>query len=233
MSRISSLYRLQDIDTTLEVSRARIREIEDILENDTAVREAKQSLEKAEGVLAEARTARNQAEHAVENQREKIAQTEHKLYSGSVSNPKELEELQMESESLKRYLGTLEDRLLEAMLNYEDLEGKHDRRQGEYELVTAQRGMENKNLQQELEELSATIAKLTGEREAAQANVDENDLRRYEKARQKTGGSVVVLIQDASCTACGLAVPRSVLQSISQGSELVTCDQCGRILYAG
>jgi predicted nucleic acid-binding Zn-ribbon protein len=139
----------------------------------------------------------------------------------------------MESESLKRYLETLEDRLLEAMLNFEEVEAKHDLSQGEFERITAERGMEHKNLLQEMEELKASILKRTEERDAAQANVDEDDLRRYEKSRQKAGGSVVVLLQDGSCTACGLAVPRSVLQSINQGNELVTCDQCGRILYAG
>ncbi|MGD8822262.1 MAG: C4-type zinc ribbon domain-containing protein [Anaerolineales bacterium] len=233
MSRVSSLYRLQEIDTTLENSQARIEEIKEILENDAAVVQAKQALAQAEEGLSEARVARNQAEHAVESQREKIKQTEHKLYSGSVTNPKELEELQMESESLKRYLETLEDRLLEAMLAYEEEEILHDSRQADYELVTAERGMEHKNLQQEMDQLKATIEKLSEERQAAEANVDEDDLRRYEKARRKTAGAVVVLLQEGSCTACGLAVARSVLQAVNQGNELVTCDQCGRILYAG
>jgi predicted nucleic acid-binding Zn-ribbon protein len=233
MSRVSSLFRLQEIDTTLENSRTRIQEIEEILENDAAVLESKQALSQAEETLAEARTVRNQAEHAVENQREKIKQTEDKLYSGTVTNPKELEELQMESESLKRYLETLEDRLLESMLHYEEVEAGHDSRQAEYELVSAERSMEHKNLQQEMEALKATIEKLSEERQAAEANVGEDDLRRYEKARQKTVGAVVVRVQDGSCTACGLTVARSVLQVVSQGNELVTCDQCSRILYAG
>lgn len=233
MSRVSSLYRLQEIDTTLEKSRSRIQEIEEILENDAAVRQSKAALTQAEEALAEARVSRNQAEHTVETQREKIKQTEHKLYSGTVTNPKELEELQMESESLKRYLETLEDRLLEAMLAYEEEEAKHDARQAEYELVTAERGMEHKNLKQEMEQLDAALQKLSGEREAAEASVDEDDLRRYEKARQKTAGAVVARLQDGSCTACGLAVARSLLQVVSQGNELITCDQCGRILYAG
>jgi predicted nucleic acid-binding Zn-ribbon protein len=233
MSRVSSLYRLQEIDSTLASSHARITEIQEILENDAAVLKAREALSQAEDSLSQARIARNKAEHAVEDQREKIKNTDHKLYSGAVSNPKELQELQMESESLKRFLETLEDRLLESMLAFEEQEISHEERLAEFELITAERGMEHKNLQQELDDLNAALIKLGEEREAAQANVDEDDLRRYEKNRKKTGGSVVVLLQDGSCTACGLAVARSILQSINQGNELVPCDQCGRILYAG
>lgn len=233
MSRVSSLYRLQEIDSTIVSSRARIVEIQKILENDAEVLQARQVLSEAEEVLSQARISRNQAEHAVEDQREKIKRTEQKLYGGSVSNPKELQDLQMESESLKRFLVTLEDRLLDAMLVFEEQEINHQQSLADYELITAERGMEHKNLQQELDNLNANLAKLGEEREAAQANVDEDDLRRYEKERKKTGGSVVVLLQDGSCTACGLTVARSVLQAINQGNDLVTCDQCGRILYAG
>ncbi|NIM05125.1 MAG: hypothetical protein GTN65_05800, partial [Armatimonadetes bacterium] len=64
--------------------------------------------------------AARRAKHEVEDQRLKIQKTDEALYGGSVANPKELEDLQMESEALKRYLETLEDRYLEAMLEQDE-----------------------------------------------------------------------------------------------------------------
>ena len=41
------------------------------------------------------------------------------------------------------------------------------------------------------------------------------------------------LVDEGTCSACGLALPGSEQQKVRSGDELVLCRQCGRILYAG
>ena len=81
-----------------------------------------ESLDGNQNQLEAARVVIREAEYAAQAQREKIEQTENSLYGGAVSNPKELQDLQMEAESLKRHLQTLEDRLLEVLLEQEELQ---------------------------------------------------------------------------------------------------------------
>jgi hypothetical protein len=61
MSRVSNLFRLQEIDLELLDSQARIDEIDLILGQDEDLRKAKSLLEDQEGIMSEARSAKTRA----------------------------------------------------------------------------------------------------------------------------------------------------------------------------
>src|SRR5512146_2214181 len=115
--RSFKLYRLQQIDSQLDQAHARLKQIEAILSNNEAVRQAQERTEAAAAQLEQERKALRKAEEIVQAQRLKIEQTESTLYGGKVRSPKELQDMQNETVSLKRYLSVLEDRQLEAMLS--------------------------------------------------------------------------------------------------------------------
>jgi predicted nucleic acid-binding Zn-ribbon protein len=233
MSRVSNLFRLQEIDLELLNSQARIEEIETILGQDEEVRQAESLLEEREGVLAEARSANSSADHAVASQRDKIAQTDKALYSGSVTNPKELQDLQMESESLHRYLETLEDRYLEAMVSLEQAENAHLEATEALDVLQQRKARQQSQLTAEKEELIGNIARLDEERQAATVDVTDEDYALYDDLRGRLGGKAMALLSDGVCSACGVELARSKQQEVTGGSELVRCSQCSRILYAG
>ena len=120
MGRVSALHRLQQVDGEISRRRTRGEQISAILANSTELLSLQHSLDGNQNQLEAARVAVRESEYAAQAQREKIEQTEKSLYGGAVSNPKELQDLQMEAESLNRYLQTLEDRLLEALLVQEE-----------------------------------------------------------------------------------------------------------------
>ncbi len=116
MSRPFKLYRLQQIDSQLDALRLRQGEIEVALQDDTRIRQILQKVEDCKTEWAAAKKALHLAEDETQKQRIKIELTESALYGGKVRNPKELQDLQNESASLKRYLSVLEDRQIETML---------------------------------------------------------------------------------------------------------------------
>jgi predicted nucleic acid-binding Zn-ribbon protein len=233
MSRVSNLFRLQELDLEINRSHERIAEIDIRLADDEEVKAARSDLESKEEQLAEARLANSRADHAVGSQRAKIEDTQKALYGGSVTNPKELEDLQLESESLKRYLVTLEDRLLEAMVALEETELKHDLASQKLAELIDRKSGENELMAADRLDLLSTIERNKTEREAALSNISAEDLKIYEKYRQRFGGVALALLTDGSCGVCGLDLARSKEQDIRSGNTLVYCDQCGRILYAG
>jgi len=233
MSRASSLYSLQILDLKLESSRERVTEILAILEDDQDIISCRGILEKTEAKLKDARAANSRAEHVVASQRAKIEQTEKTLYGGTIRNPKELQDRQQEAESLKRYLVTLEDRLLEVMIQLDEAQQERDAASGNLARAEDIQTTQHKDLNQEREGLLESINRMDAEREAALANVDQQDLSLYEDLKQRFGGIVITLVQAGNCGACGFGVAHSVQQSIRSGSNLIRCDQCGRILYAG
>jgi predicted nucleic acid-binding Zn-ribbon protein len=234
MSNAHSLYRLQRIDLALDKNNARLEEIHSILENSEELRKARNALTHAEDHLREQQSALKSAEHAVEIQRSKLEETESTLYSGTITNPKELQDLQMEAESLKRFLSTLEDRLLDAMMDLEQAENDVENTQSILEDTERLRNIEHQQLHQEQEQLTEDNDRLDGDREAALASVSIDDLTLYESLRERHGGAIVALLEeDGSCSMCGLSIAASLRQKIRSGKQIVQCNQCKRILYAG
>jgi len=233
MSSPSSLHRLQEVDQALGRARDRLQQIADALADQRELARLEEALQRAESHLHETRAATKTAEHNAASQRAKIEDTDKKLYGGTITNPKELEALQQESESLKRHLVTLDDRLLECMVELEEAEAAHAsaRRQvadteGDRMQLAAALGEERAQLQTEVERLET-------EKEGCLASVSEGDLARYEKLRTSKGGMVVALMHDGCCSACGMAIPPAKQQAVRGMTELMLCSQCGRILYAG
>ncbi|HEY70138.1 MAG TPA: hypothetical protein G4O08_06100 [Anaerolineae bacterium] len=233
MSRASSLHRLQEIDLSLDRAHAGLGEIQAALEERSVLQRLQQKLETAEEQLKAARTANKSAEHAVGSQRAKIEITDKKLYGGTIQNPKELQDLQNESESLKRYLLTLEDRLLESMVALEEVEKLHEASTQTLTNAEEDRATLEEELGEQRTKLIRETERLQTEREGAVASVSEDDLALYEKLRQAKGGVVVSRLEDECCSACGMNIPPAKRQTVGSMSDLVLCTQCGRILYAG
>lgn len=233
MARATNLYRLQEVDLALHQTESRLEEIEAILRDSEALRSSERNVEEAQSELVSARSSVGSAEQAVAAQRDKMEKTEQALYGGSVQNPKELQELQMEAASLKRHMANLEDRLLEGMLALEEAEDAYDLAKRDFELVEAQVGAQNKQLADEREALLGKLERLSVEREAALANVSPEDLELYQRLRKSLGPRVVAEVDEGVCAACGMTLPASQRQTIRTGSDLVRCSQCGRVLYAG
>lgn len=233
MSRASSLYRLQQVDSQLDQVRARLAEIERLLADAEPVATARREYEAKEAALRETQAAHRRAEDAVRLQEEKLEQTESLLYGGTVKNPKELQDLQREAEALKRHLATLEDRLLEAMVALEEAQQAHQAAKAHLERVEAEHAAAHEDLLQERASLQAREQELLEAREAAVAGVAQSDLALYEELRQSSGGLAVVQVEEGGCPACGMRLSASTRQAVRSGNELVRCGQCGRILFGG
>ncbi len=233
VSRASGLHRLQTIDLEMDRLRDRRSQILAILEDTAIIHQRQAELQAKEDQLRSATTEAKNAEYAVQTQQEKIQSTERALYGGTVRNPKELQDLQAESESLNRHLVTLEDRQLEAMLLQEELEQERDALAADLEQLISKQAEEHESLHREKEQIVSTLANLEAEREAAASSVTDEDLERYQRLRDKLGGLAVATLQEGTCSACGIAVAASMQQTIRSGSELAVCPQCSRVLYSG
>ncbi len=210
----------------------RLKAIQQILENDVELRAATERLASVEKKDKEAAHALKESEAEVEKQRIKIEQTESSLYGGHVQNPKELQDLQKEVAALKRYLETLEERQLEAMLTAEATENDVQNAQAGLELVHAKLKDQHQDLTQEIETLQKDLERLNSERQAVAPDIEEQSLHVYEKLRVQKRGIAVTTVSDRACEACGTTLTPSQQQIARSSSQLFYCPTCGRILYA-
>ncbi|MFZ5910208.1 MAG: zinc ribbon domain-containing protein [Chloroflexota bacterium] len=231
MSASLGLYRLQLLDSRLDGIRTRLDGIRQQLENDEALLQARSQLEDSEAARGLAARALKQAEVEVEKVKNKIEQTEASLYSGSVKNPKELQDLQSESAALKRHLRTLEDRELEAMLAEEAATQHWLAATSHIETVQSQLSSQTQSLTREQADLEKELERLTSERNAALNPLDAGLLSSYDKLRQRHKGLAVACLNEGACAACGTTLTPAQQQSARSTTQLYYCPTCGRILY--
>ena len=79
-------------------------------------------------------------------------------------------------------------------------------------------------LQSQLEELSKERAEIAGK-------IDEDLLSRFERLFQSKGNAVVVALEHEVCTGCHMKVTTQTAHRVKAGKEIVSCENCGRILY--
>jgi predicted nucleic acid-binding Zn-ribbon protein len=232
MSAALGLYRLQLVDSRMDNIRVRLEEIRHILENDKELQRAKKQVAESETKVKLSQLKLKQAEAEVNGQKTKIEQSEAKLYSGNVKNPKELQDLQNEVAALKRYLETLEDRQLESMLEEETAEQANQAAQENLERVRKRLGEQNQTLTSEQSELNKELERLESERQAALSPLTSNLLTVYDELRQQKRGLAIAAVSDGACEACGTTLSPAQLQSARSTGQLNNCPTCGRILYA-
>jgi hypothetical protein len=88
----------------------------------------------------------------------------------------------------------------------------------------AQLGQREENLKKELAELQRGRAELA-------AAVDESVCQRYERLFKSKGENVVVGVHHGVCGGCHMKLPAQILVMCQAHQELVSCTNCGRILY--
>lgn len=232
MSAALGLYRLQQVDSQIDQIQARLKTIREKLENDVQLRTVTDTFTIAESKHKESERALKLSETEVEKQRIKIEQTEASLYGGRVQNPKELQDLQKEVASLKRYLETLEERELEAMLAAENTEKELQMAKTNLHHVQTNVSDQYQDLTKESESLHKSLERLNTERQAVISDLVQQKMSVYDQLRQQRRGIAVTTISDAACAACGTTLTPSQQQNARSTSQLFHCPSCGRILYA-
>ena len=155
-----------------------------------------------------------------------------KLYSGTVSAPKELQAIQDEIASLGRRQHVLEDEILVQMELAEPLDA-----------TLFEFGVRHAAASEATDALAATLradelvidtdlARVQAERDALAVTIEAELLRQYEELRRRLGGVAVARLEGSSCRGCHLQLSAVEVARIRKldGDAVVHCEECGRML---
>jgi len=231
MSQTLSLYRLQQVDNQIDRAQTRLQAIQKSLGDDAELRLANERADSTKAICQSADRSLKQAEADAKNQRIKIEQTESSLYGGKGHSPKELLDLQNDVAALKRYLITLEDIQLEAMLVAEESMTANQTTQADLLAAQNHSAEQNRGLHEEQNILQRELEKLRAERAAVAGPIPPNALGLYDQLRQQHRGIAVAIISENSCSACGSGLSAAQMQASRASGQMALCPSCGRILY--
>jgi predicted nucleic acid-binding Zn-ribbon protein len=125
----------------------------------------------------------------------------------------------------------IEDKILERMMEADDLTAAVKR--AETELTAEQKKVEaeKRALAAEVAGLQATLEKVRAERAAIVAALDPKVLGIFELVSRRRQGVAVAEARDGICTICHVRLRPQVFNTILRNDEILQCDSCQRILY--
>ena len=179
--------------------------------------------------LKQVEADRKQLELDVETKKGQIEK--YALQQFQTKKNEELRALAHEIDNAKAAIVQIEDRQLELMQKAEDVqrevasatkEADEVRKSTEAQIsdLTAR----EKNLNGELAELESSRAQLTD-------GIDPSVLSRYDRLLKQKGDNVIVGIEHGVCGGCHMKFPTQITLACQAGKELVSCPNCGRLLY--
>lgn len=172
---------------------------------------------------------RKRLELEVEAQKQQIER--YSLQQFQTKKNDEYRALAHEIENCKKAITQLEDQQLELMEQGEQEQKKVN--------AATQAAADMKKLaDQKIAELAAReenlkkqLAELESNYDQLSEGIDETVLARYQRLRKHRGEKTVVGIEHSVCGGCHMKLPTQIVVSCQGQQELITCPNCGRILY--
>src|SRR5712691_2143654 len=149
----------------------------------------------------------------------------------AVKTNQEYHAIQKEIGFAQGEIKTLEDRILERMLEADDLSAASKRL--EKALADEQKAIdaERKTMTTELAELRTSLDRIGAERAALIAAMDRHIVAIYELVSSRRHGVAVAEARDFICTICHVRLRPQVFNNILKNDAIIQCDSCQRILY--
>ncbi len=227
---IEKLLVLQDRDRKIFRTKAELDHIEPERQGLQGRAHSSQAqLDAAKHKVKQIETERKNLELQVETIKEKIAK--YSVQQFQTKKNEEFRALGNEIDNSKAGIVKLDDQQIELMEKTEDAQrevaaatqlANEAKKEAESKLsIIAGR---EENLKKELAELEKSRGELV-------TAVDANTLSRYERLLKQKGEKIVVGIEHGVCGGCHMKFPQQVILSCKREEEIVTCPNCGRILY--
>ena len=178
----------------------------------------------------EAKHTRARLENEVVEQRGRAERAERNLMSSKKQD--EYTAAIREADAARKQISALETQILEQLETLEQAEGALNERAAEIASLNSDRQARLKAFDEESEASGERLTVARKEREEVFANLPKQMSGLYSRIRARIRDGVAVAeARNRSCTACFMSLRPQVMAEIRRGEEVITCDNCGRILF--
>lgn len=230
-AELQKLIALQNLDTT-------IRKLE---KDQEAIPERRAEIEREFDQRAfeiraletrrdEAKHTRARLENEVVEQRGRVERAERNLMSSKKQD--EYTAAIREADAARKQISTLETQILEQLETLEQAEASLKERADEITTLNSDREAKLKAFDDESGTNGERLALARKERDEVFANLPKQMSGMYARIKTRIRDGVAVAeARNRSCSACFMSLRPQVMAEIRRGEEIVTCDNCGRILF--
>jgi predicted nucleic acid-binding Zn-ribbon protein len=178
----------------------------------------------------EAKHTRARLENEAVEQRGRAERAERNLMSSK--KPDEYTAAIREADAARKTISGLETQILEQMEQLEQAEGSLTERADEIASMNSDREAKLKAFDEETGTIGDRLATARKEREEVFASLPKPMSALYSRIGARIRDGVAVAeARNRSCSACFMSLRPQMMAEIRRGDEIITCDNCGRILY--
>lgn len=230
-AELEKLIALQNLDTSIRKLQA---ELEAIPQRRAEIeREFDQrafEIRALENQRDDARHARTRLESEVGEQRTRVDRAERNLMSSK--KPDEYTAAIREADAARKQIGALETQILEQMEALDKAEAALKERADEIASLNSDREKRLQQFDDETREQSNKLTADRNERERLVAALPKSMGALYNRISARIRDGVAVAeARNGACMACFMALRPQAMAEVRRGEEVVTCDNCNRILY--
>lgn len=205
-----------DLPEKIETLKGQVRELEDLIAQD---RSRLEQLEKD----------KRQEELGLKEAQDELKRYQEQLYR--IKTNREYDAIQAEIDAQKEKISQHEENILNIMATSEEVTENMETREKELEGIQAENAPQWEQLEEDLSSLDDRIAAEADRRKNVIVRIDKNILKAYERIRQVKNGLAIVAIRKRACGGCFKKLPPQKIQEIRRTDRIITCENCGRILY--
>jgi uncharacterized protein len=226
---LDRLIRLQQIDLARETARRRIADHPILIQNlDARLASATEGLESARAKVAENLAARRAVEKDLGMIQARLSKFKDQLME--VKTNKEYTAMLKEIEAAQSEVRRLEDRILERMLEYDDLMAAQKAAEARLAADKSVIAAERQQIEEETVRLERELDERTSARTRVLSEISPAVLAIYETVREKRG-TAVAEVKGGYCSACHVRLRPQAANELRRNDIIFQCESCKRILY--
>ncbi len=229
-SDLELLLKLQTIDYDLgELQRSK-EYLPDMMENlGREIKEATERFGVAKQELEQARIKQANFELEIKTKEAELQKYQQQMMT--IKTNKEYDALVAQIDAIKTDISSRETELLETIDRIDTLEKDIAEYEEKVKQVNVNNSRQLEILKEKLDSIGDKVSGKETERDVVKAAIPRRVMSVYERVRRGKGDHAVVVVKKRACGACYKALTAKKIQDIRRGETILTCDNCGRLLF--
>ncbi len=224
------LYELQQIDAEILTLNNKLKSVPlKIKRAEEQLQVHQQKLQAKQSQLAD--TEKVQRSKTAELEMEGEQRIKYETQLREVKSNKEYQALDKEISFIQEKEVEIEDEILSAMLQIDQLNEELTQQQTELDAEKEKHNVQIAGYEQETKDLKAEIVTWSGKRKGFSHQIDSGLMEQYQAQFKRYRKGLVALVVENACGNCHLTIPPQTLQEARRYGQFIRCGSCRLILY--
>jgi predicted nucleic acid-binding Zn-ribbon protein len=196
---------------------------------DEKIKQSIEIVENAKIKLKDNQKTRDRLELDVEDYKGKINNKKSEL--NNIKTNKEYSAMLSEIEFLEKKKEEAEEKVIASLIETDEIQKEIKKAEEEREKIKTKYEKEKEEINKEKGKVEEELKLMQEKRKKIVSQVDEDYINLYMNLGKSKGGIPLSKVKNGFCSECYMKIRPQILVEIKKSDKIITCENCGRILY--